>query len=329
MLLPQKQILLLASLAYSSFLFTFSLQVFCLLSLFITANVEAEYWINDNIHIENNQQLLLKTNHTKMNLQALPEIKLVQGILSSKLVLAAKADLQENDAEAIINEFNLISSLSPSWSINIGRQKISYAQSDLFRTSLSKNDDKYDALNYSQGLLITNRLGFIEQSVLFNREIQENNKHNASYHYQLNVGIPGYKIGPLKLILQYPKDSKLNQYLIGTISSAFQFPLRIVTGYWQWAFQYSTELEQKNEEEKQQAWQMSFSWLGFIPQHNLGILVNHTDKQWSYSDDFLADQKYVELRYQWLIQQELNLEVNLISAQQLKDEVRVRLNFSF
>jgi hypothetical protein len=149
--------------------------------------VQAEIWLTDTLYLENNNQLLLKKlqsdnkHPSASSLRLLPEFTLTQGIESeilplSKITLGSKFDLVKNKDEvktrAIINEFNISSTIGSYWAFTLGRQKISYAQPDLFNTSLNKNDLRPEPLadlNYSQGLLILYRLGYIEQSLLLNQ----------------------------------------------------------------------------------------------------------------------------------------------------------------
>lgn len=275
------------------------------LLLLIPSSAQAEYWLSDSLYLENNQQLFVKQQTDTLNWQLMPEINLTQNINNNAVALGAKLRLEENNSDGIINNLNLHYSPSSRIMMVFGRQKIHYNQNDLFRTSLSKNDEKVDALNYSQGLRIIHRLGYIEQSILFNQ--QSESKQAASTHYQLKIGVPGYKVGPLVVVLEYPSES--NRILRGMLGSALQFPLRIVPGDWQWAFQYATEFNQPQSNER--AWQTSFSWLGFIPQHKVGILFSHSDDAWTYSDDFDAAQDQVEMRYQWMMNQQGSFELSL------------------
>ena len=275
------------------------------LLLLIPSSAQAEYWLSDSLYFENNQQLFVKQQTDTLNWQLMPEINLTQNINNNAVALGAKLRLEENNSDGIINNLNLHYSPSSRIMMVFGRQKIHYNQNDLFRTSLSKNDEKVDALNYSQGLRIIHRLGYIEQSILFNQ--QSESKQAASTHYQLKIGVPGYKVGPLVVALEYPSES--NRILRGMLGSALQFPLRIMPGDWQWAFQYATEFNQPQSNER--AWQTSFSWLGFIPQHKVGILFSHSDDAWTYSDDFDAAQDQVEMRYQWMMNQQGSFELSL------------------
>ena len=275
------------------------------LLLLIPSSAQAEYWLSDSLYLENNQQLFVKQQTDTLNWQLMPEINLTQNINNNAVALGAKLRLEENNSDGIINNLNLHYSPSSRIMMVFGRQKIHYNQNDLFRTSLSKNDEKVGALNYSQGLRIIHRLGYIEQSILFNQ--QSESKQAASTHYQLKIGVPGYKVGPLVVALEYPSES--NRILRGMLGSALQFPLRIVPGDWQWAFQYATEFNQPQSNER--AWQTSFSWLGFIPQHKVGILFSHSDDAWTYSDDFDAAQDQVEMRYQWMMNQQGSFELSL------------------
>lgn len=291
---------------------------------FLPSLVQAEYWLSDSLYVENNQQFLLNQQTNDTHWQLLPELNFTQILSHSEISLGAKLNLEEDASDGIINNLNIrFAPLSRLVTI-LGRQKISYKQNDLFRTSLSKNDDKVDGFNYSQGLRIIHRLGYIEQSVFLNQYAHS----TASTHYQLKVGIPGYKVGPLVIALEYP--SKSNRILRGMLGSALQFPLRIVPGDWQWAFQYATEFNQPQT--NQRAWQTSISWLGFIPQHKIGVLFSHNDEAWTYSDDFNPGQDQIDLRYQWDINQQASLEfsLNQIIPQQTSNDKKIEtLSFKF
>jgi hypothetical protein len=313
---------------YCSFFFVLSLALSLVLMLISPTLVHAEYWLSDRLFIENHQQLLISNNNnnnnTNLHGQLLPELTMTQGLNNSALVFGTKLNLQRHQADATINNANLRfspqllnsflpESLTSRMLITLGRQKISYAQADLFTRSLTKNDDQTDALNYSQGLKIRHRLGFIEQSIFFNQYARSDSlsapakHHGTSTHYQLKVGVPGYIVGPAMLVIESP--SQRDDPLRVMLGSAVQLPLRIVPGDWQWAFQYASELsDNKPSHKKQKAWQTSISWLGFIPQHKVGILFSHSDDDWIYSDDFKSAQDRIEIRYQWTFNQRASVE---------------------
>ncbi len=330
--------------------------------LVIPHTVQAELWLSDSLYLINNQQFQLTATADKSPiLGLLPEFSLVQSIpsellASSKITLSSQFDLQTSESKShtngIINEFNLTFSANPFWSFTLGRQKISHAQPDLFSASLNKNDQSYyplTELNYSQGLLMTYRLGFVEQQLLLIQQTEaehltENKSNKPSYHYKIKVGIPGYKVGPLTLLISHKSKIKDNSSASAGVTramlgSAVQLPLKLVSGDGQWAFQYASELNNKIEG-NQYAWQTSISWLGFIPQHNFGLLFSHSDRQWLYSDDFKPGQNTTELRYQWLAQQGFKIELaakktidNLTSSDSANnksaDEMNMKLYFSF
>jgi len=330
--------------------------------LAITHTAQAELWLNDSLYLSNTQLVqYTSVNDKPPILGILPEFSLVQGIpaellASSKITLSSQFDLQTSESKSytkgIINEFNLTHSANPFWSFTLGRQKISHAQPDLFSASLNKNDQSFyplTELNYSQGILTTYRLGFVEQQLMFIQQTEAEyltayKSNKPSYHYKIKVGIPGYKIGPLTLLISH--ESKIKENSLASVGlvramlgSAVQLPLKFVTGDGQWAFQYARELNNKIEG-NQYAWQTSFSWLGFIPRHNLGLLFSHSDKQWLYSDDFTPGQNTTELRYQWLAQQGFKIELaakktidNLTSSDSANNksanEMNMKLYFSF
>lgn len=323
--------------------------------LFASTAVQAEVWLTDTLYLENNHQLLIKNlksgnrQSSISSFRLLPEFTIIQSVESeslppSKITLGSKLDLLINDndtnTQAIINEFNISSSIGTYWAFTLGRQKISYVQPDLFNTSLNKNDlrtDPLEDLNYSQGLLILYRLGYIEQSLLLNQQTESSqNKDPHSAHYQLQIGIPGYKIGPAKIVISYEDKENNTPITRGLLGSALQFPMRIAPGDWQWAFQYAQELNNQQPGGNQFAWQTSLSWLGFIPQHKLGLLFSHSDKLWSYSDDFNAGEDGIEIRYQWAAQQKINIELAashrrnfLVEGTVKEEEISMRLNLSF
>ncbi len=314
---------------YFSFFFALSL----VLMLISPTLVHAEYWLSDRLFIDNHQQLLINSksnnnNSTNLHGQLLPELTMTQGLNNSAFVFGTKLNLQRHQVDATINNANLRfspqflnpflpESLTSRMLITLGRQKISYAQTDLFARSLTKNDDQTAALNYSQGLKIRHRLGFIEQNIFFNQYARSDSlnapvrHHGTGTHYQLKVGVPGYIVGPAVLVIESPsqRDGQRDNPLRAMLGSAVQLPLRIVPGDWQWAFQYASELsDSKPSHKKQKAWQTSISWLGFIPQHKVGILFSHSDDGWIYSDDFKSGQDRIEIRYQWTVNQRASFE---------------------
>ena len=324
--------------------------------LLVNTQVKAETWLTDTLYLDNNTDLIYThispNNHepSQYAFQLVPELILTQGIHSkflppSKLTLGSKIEFStENDtpqSQALINEFHFSSSIGSHWGFRLGRQKISYAQPDLFNTSLNKNDIRpnplVNNLTFSQGFLATYRLGYIEQQVLINQQTEkEPSEPLPSAHYQLKIGTPGYKVGPIKLVLSY-EDVDQNDFIFrGMIGSAVQFPIRILPGDWQWAFQYAQEFNNAMKGGNQYAWQSSISWLGFISQHKIGLLLSHTDKQWTYSDNFHAGEDRIEVHYQWLTHQNFNIEIagakvrNTLYSDTLKEEhVSLRTSFSF
>ena len=318
------------------------------LILISPALAQAEYWLSDSLFIENNQNLLISNNTSNLHWQLLPELTLTQGLTNSSFIVGTKLNVERHQTDAAINNANLRfspqllnsflpESLTSRMLITLGRQKVSYAQADLFARSLTKNDDQTDALNYSQGLKIRHRLGFIEQSIFFNQYARSDSlsapakHHGTSTHYQLKVGVPGYVVGPAILVIESP--SQRDEPLRAMLGSAVQLPLRIVPGDWQWAFQYAGELSyNKLSHKKQKAWQTSVSWLGFIPQHNIGILFSHSDNGWTYSDDLNSGQDRIEIRYQWTAHQRANFEWALTASEtetKTEETIHGRLTFSF
>ena len=314
---------------YFSFYFSFFSICSTALILICPTLVQAEYWLSDRLFIDNHQQLLISNNNTNnFHWQLLPELTITQGLANSALVVGTKLNIERRQTDAAINNGNLRfaplflnsfvpESITSRMLITLGRQKISYAQEDVFTSSLTKNDDRADALNYSQGLKIHHRLGFVEQSIFFNQYARSDSlhaparHHGTGTHYQLKVGVPGYIVGPAILVIESPsqRDDQRDDPLRAILGSALQFPLRIVPGDWQWAFQYASELsDNKPPHRKQKAWQTSISWLGFIPQHKIGMLFSHSDDGWIYSDDFKPGQDRIEIRYQWTVNQRASFE---------------------
>jgi hypothetical protein len=195
-----------------------------------------------------------------------------------------------------------------------------------------------DSRNYSQGLLINNRQGVVQQQLVLNYK----NDSELSYHYQLYVGIPGYKVGPLTLVIEYLPYFNSNGFhnseeqVLAILGNSIQFPMPKVfdlnlKGDWQWSFQVAQQRAQKSDHKNQQAWQTSLSWLGLIPQHKLGLLVSHTDDRWVYSDDFSRKQNSLELGYQITLQQEQMIELAIQRTQQevITNTIKLGASFSF
>lgn len=337
------------------------LLIFCLIVLKSPLAL-SEFWLSDRLYLQNQQFTSLEqpitTDDNDLSWQGISQLNLNQGLEFGKLQLGSKLAFSNQTTDAVINQANLVFAIPQltQWTFTLGRQTISYSQQDLFNKSLSKNHSSLTRLhpqnsrNYSQGFLINHRLGFIQQQLLLN---QDNNQ--PSYHYQLTVGIPGYIVGPITLVVEYlpsfqQADSEVQQYqyqqqpLLTMLGSAIQFPMpnlfaMNLKGDWQWAFQFG-RLDHLSSQKNgslttQQAWQSSLSWLGFIPRHKLGLLVSHTDKGWVYSDDFSNQQDSLELRYQVTLAkgQVIELALNRSEQPQLNHNprlgLRLGLNFSF
>lgn len=331
------------------------------LILFKAPSALSEFWLTDSLYLQNQQfislqQPMVRKDH-EMSWQGISQLNLNQELEFGKLQLASKLAFTNQTADAVINQANLVFSIPPltQWNFTLGRQTISYSQQDLFNKSLSKNHTSQERLhqedsrNYSQGFLINHRLGFVQQQLLLNQD----NHHQLSYHYLLNAGIPGYIIGPISLVVEYlpsfqqavsETQQHKQQPLLTMLGSAIQFPMpnlffMNLKGDWQWAFQFGRLYHLSSQENgsltNQQAWQSSLSWLGFIPRHKLGLLVNHTDKGWVYSDDFSNQQDNLEFRYQITLAkgQLFELALNRSKQTQLSNTprlgLRLGLNFSF
>lgn len=312
--------------------------------------VQAEFWLNDSLYLKNNHNLhFTSTTETSTSIRLLPEFSCIQQfptalLPNTQFTLGTQLELQAsestNQSEGIIKELNVTTSLNPYWSFTMGRQKISHIQPGLFTNSLNKNDQSPDPLgdlNYSQGILATFRLGPVEQQLSYIQQTEDNylitNKNTASYHYKIKTGIPGYKIGPLTLLISHQEQGITR----GMIGSALQLPMKFVPGSWQWSFQFASEFNNSEAERNQQAWQNSMVWLGFVPHHNIGILFSHTDKQWIYSDDFNANQSSTAIRYQWLALQSFSVQATASSITKKgtkndnknEERMEVKVNFSF
>ena len=291
-----------------------NLTLLCIPLTFLTPTVRAEIWLDDELYLENHSHIAISPSLDNQDSWGMgfSDFKFTHSLGQSQIQLGSKLAVDQKQQQLILNNLNLTTSISasdpssfPDWQLTFGRQTISFAQGDMFATSLSKNQTQAQILNtnhdrnYTQGLLIQKQLGFIQQEVMINHDpLRELN-----YHYRLNLGVPGYKVGPLKLVLEYfpeYEDNREESSLL--LGSALQFPLvnisnNTLAGDWQWAFQYAQHL---NSQTPSSAFQTSISWLGFIPQHNLGLQFSRIGNQWEKSDDFDSGQESLELRYQFI-----------------------------
>ena len=314
-----------------------NLTLLCISLTFLTSTVRAEIWLDDELYLENRSHIAISPSHDNQDSWGVgfSDFKFTHGLGQGQIQLGSKLEFDEKQQRLILNNLNLTTSISardpssfPDWQFTFGRQTISFAQGDIFATSLSKNQTQAQTLNtnhdrnYTQGLLIQSQLGFIQQEVMINHDPQR----EFNYHYQLYLGVPGYKVGPLKLVLEYLPEYEDNpEKLIALLSSALQFPLASIssdtlTGDWQWAFQYAKQLDSQNRLQNSsqtppKAFQTSLSWLGFIPQHNLGLQFSYIGNQWENSDDFDKGQETLALRYQF----------NFLSGQQVELGVSRRI----
>lgn len=321
----------------------FLIFLFALTSSIFPYFAQAEIWLDSDSYAESSQSLQLSYSDHFLDFRFLPSFSLIKNTSGTPFFdqarVGAQFDFQsvrkEQHNQVIIKELNLTKVISPYLDVSLGRLKIQYAQPDLFNRSLNKNDFStfpVNTLPFSQGLLSRARFGAIEQSFFWNQK-DENPDSQSSFHYQMKVGIPGYIIGPATLLISHEEQDfkKITRAMIG---SALQFPLHLFHGDGQWAFQYAQELN-NSIEDNQDAWQTSFSWLGFIPNHKIGILLSQTGRQWHYSDDFGPNTKHKELRYQWHIHQRLTAEIAAIRAsahvqsKENKDKLQMRFDFYF
>ena len=314
-----------------------NLPLLCISLTFLTPTVRAEIWLSDELYLENRSRIAISPSLDDQDSRGkgFSDFKFTHGLGQSQIQLGSKLAFDERQQQLILNNLNLTTSISasdpspfPDWQFTLGRQTISFAQGDMFATSLSKNQTQAQFLNtnhdrnYTQGLLIQNQLGFIQQEIMINHDP----RREFNYHYQLYLGVPGYKVGPLKLVLEYLPEYEDNpEKLIALLSSALQFPLASIsndtlTGDWQWAFQYAKQFDSKNSlqngsQTSSRAFQTSLSWLGFIPQHHLGLQFSYIGNQWENSDDFGKGQETLAVRYQF----------NFLSGQQLELGVSRRI----
>lgn len=319
----------------------------CVSLTLLSPTVHAEYWLDENLYLESRNHIAISPSfeipldNPNNRGFGFSEFTLTRSLDQSQIQLGSKLVFDEKQQQLMLNNLNLTSSISPrdpssfpDWQFTLGRQTISFAQGDIFATSLSKNQTRTQTLNtkhdrnYSQGLLIQSQLGFIQQDVMINHDpLRELN-----YHYRLNLGVPGYKVGPLKLVLEYlPEYEDKREELTLLVGNALQFPLANIsnnslTGDWQWAFQYAQQL---NSHTPSTAFQTSISWLGFIPQHNLGMQFSHIGNQWEKSDDFESGQESLELRYQFILLsgQQIELGVSRHTQSERIHALRFALNY--
>ncbi len=322
--------------------------IFLSLCFSLLANsVSSEVWLSDSLYLESQHHLFSKLpsidkdKQQENTLNTLSQFHLNQLITANgtnfadhfyvidKLHLAGKLASSNQQTLGQMNAFNLVSAPRslPYFSFTLGRMLVNYRQEQLFNTSLSKNQDRLvrihrdKELNYSQGLLTQFQLGFIRQSVLINQYKNQ----AASYHYRLNLGIPGYKLGPLQLVLEqlpkgYLQQEKVQQ--IALLGASLQWPMPKLWHYqapgdWQWSFQFGQGFKQNTH-----AWQTSLSWLGFIKHHRLGLLWANTDQNWYYSSDFERRQRLLAGRYQLTINQNTLISAALQKSEnQIKDEI--------
>lgn len=319
-----------------------TLTLLCISLVLLSPTVRAELWLDEDLYLENHSHIAISPFNSPNSWGiGYSDFKLAQSLGQSQIQLGSRIAIDEKQQNVILNNLNLTTSLSardpssfPDWQFTLGRQTISFAQGDMFATSLSKNQTRAQTLNtkhdknYTQGLLIQSQLGFIQQEMMINQDPL----HEFNYHYLLNLGVPGYKLGPLKLVLEYlPEYKDKREEFIMLVDSALQFPLahisnNALTGDWQWAFQYAQQL---NSQVPHTAFQTSLSWLGFIPQHNLGIQFSHMGNQWQYSDDFVSGQESLELRYQFnsLSGQQVELGISRHTQPESIHALRFALNY--
>lgn len=56
------------------------------------------------------------------------------------------------------------------------------------------------------------------------------------------------------------------------------------------------------------AWQITANLMQFVPDHNIGLVIGHTDPGWLLSPDFSPNQNAYEIRHQWKINKQSKLE---------------------
>lgn len=329
-------------------LFLFIILLSCC-QLFLATQVRAEAWLTDSTYLESQHLLTLehKASDKETGFDTLSQVHADQLLGFGKLQLGGKFASRDLDTHVLINEINLVTTVEdlPYFSFTLGRMLVHYRQEDLFNTSLSKNQDRLLSTqddkerNYSQGLLTQFQLGFIHQALLINHYSDQ----ATSFHYRFNLGVPGYKFGPLQLVLeQLPKDylGQSDAHLLLLLAGNLQFPFPTIGQYkipgaWQWSFQLGRIQTNLQAEEKElQAWQSSLAWLGFIPKHKLGFLWAHTSENWLYSSDFLPASKIIQGAYQLPVYQSSQLTIlwqrrEDTEAQTIQNSMKLNMEFSF
>jgi hypothetical protein len=313
-----------------------------LFSLLVSTQVSAEIWLTDSSYLESQHNIAFNQD---ADVHTLSQLHVSQILSQAKIQFSGKLKTDNQESESLLNQAKIVTAPLPYFSFTLGRFLINYRQEDLFKTSLGKNQDhplfkpnKFGQeqyrleKHYNQGFLTRFQLGFIGQEFSINHYKNE----QASYHYRIKIGVPGYKFGPLDFMLEQLPKGYLNQQApqsLALLGGSLTLPIPKlhsfnIPGAWQWSFQLGKGLKQST-----QAWQTSLAWLGFIPKHKLGLMWAETDKDWIYSSDFNSMQSSFQARYQITFSQTLTINataIKLIKQGQKNEQVlQLAMELSF
>lgn len=240
------------------------------------ALLQLEAQSNEQINDSNNQQLLTRF---EINNYSFDGLKLQTGI-------AADVHSEQQADVVRLDKLNVLGHLNQNLAYQFGRFIIEEEFNDLFQYSLAKNDQVKDQVLYSQGFVLKHRLGIIDQQALldYDDENQEWNKH-----YQLRIGALGYGYG--KINFDDEITNKSDRLKKATLTLYAQKSLPYIPGSLSWHYQLSHNLNADDNLLKDDYWQQSFIWRGFIPSyanasHDIGF--NRLSEQtitdrWLYS----------------------------------------------
>lgn len=291
-----------------------------ILSLFVSPQVSAEVWLTDSNYLESQHYVAFNQDADVLTLS---QFHASQILKHAKIQFSGKLNTKNQQSESLVNQAKLVTAPLPYFSFTLGRFLVNFRQEDLFKSSLGKNQDRVlfpfhtfgqeqyrqeqyrHEKQYNQGLLSRFQLGFIGQELSVNHSANK----QTSYHYRLKIGVPGYKFGPLDFVIEQLPKGYLNQptdQSLALLGSSLRLPMLHLNSYkipgvWQWSFQLGKGLKQSA-----QAWQTSIAWLGFIPNHNFGLMWAKTDENWLYSSDFDTQQSSFQARYQITVPQTLS-----------------------
>jgi len=240
------------------------------------ALLQLEAQSSEQINDGNNQQLLTRF---EINNYSFAELQLQTGIA---------ADVHSEQQADVLRfyKLNVLGHLNQNLAYQFGRFIIEEELNDLFQYSLAKNDQIKDQILYSQGLALKHRLGIIDQQALldYDDENQEWNKH-----YQLRIGALGYGYG--KINLDDEITNKSDHLKKATLTLYAQKSLPYIPGSVSWHYQFSHNVNTNDNLLKDDYWQQSIIWRGFISSyanasHDIGF--NRLSEQtitdrWRYS----------------------------------------------